>query len=150
MPEQSHTSPSEVRTEILSVSKLVSTQGMFLFILEIFIHFWSRILDLLLKERRELEFSIYLKNHNLKVVDQASQIANKEETIVSKQEYQELIDSQLSLSDKLQALLAEKTALKKLLEDSENSIKNKNIEKEKEKEETLKLCDNIGSRISQL
>lgn len=91
-----------------------------------------------------------MKNHNLKVVDQASQIANKEETIVSKQEYQELIDLQLSLSDKLQALLAEKTALKKLLEDSENSIKNKNIEKEKEKEETLKLCDNIGSRISQL
>lgn len=85
----------------------------------------------------------------MKVVDQASEIADKEEIVLSRFEYQKLVDSKLELSKELQLLRANKIALEQEIEVLEREIQGRHLEKENEKEESIKLLEDLRTILFQ-
>lgn len=58
-----------------------------------------------------MEFAIYLKNNHLKVVNEGSNIAEKDEMVISKLEYSELLDLKLKMLKEIQSVKAKCTSL---------------------------------------
>lgn len=108
------------------------------------------MIEILVRERRKLEFALYLKNHKLKVVDKGFQIAEKEEIVVSRLEYNQLLDSQLTISNELQSLRAENMAIKNSIKELERETRSTENEEELGKEEALKMFEDLESKILQL
>ena len=94
-----------------------------------------------------MELSIYLKNHNLKVVIQDSKIVKKNKMLISKVEYEELLDSKLNIENELQSLTAHSNALKESIESFEMRDKNRDMEERWQKEQALKLLENLSEKI---
>jgi len=94
-----------------------------------------------------MKFSFYLKNHNFKVVDQDSKIAEKDEIVISKVEYEELVDSKLKMSNELESLTAEWSALQQMIETLEMKYRNREIEEGWQKEKAMKLLENLSTKI---
>lgn len=94
-----------------------------------------------------MEFSIYLKNQNLKVVHQDSKIVKKDEMVISKVEYEELLDSKLKMANELQSLTADGNALKESIESSKMKDRNRDREERYQKEQAMKLLENLSEKI---
>ncbi|PUU72233.1 hypothetical protein B9Z19DRAFT_1069922 [Tuber borchii] len=103
--------------------------------------------DLLSSMRAKLEFSFYLRNHDLKVVDQTSNILKEGETIISRIEYEKLLDSKLKLSKELESLTAGNVGLEQRIEAMEKEDKNWKMKEESEKMESLKLVEDLRNII---
>ncbi|PUU77864.1 hypothetical protein B9Z19DRAFT_1065498 [Tuber borchii] len=106
-----------------------------------------KLLDLLSSMRAKLEFSFYLRNHDLKVVDQTSNILKEGETIISRIEYEKLLDSKLKLSKELESLTAGNVGLEQRIEAMEKEDKNWKMKEESEKMESLKLVEDLRNII---
>ncbi|KAG0129758.1 hypothetical protein HOY82DRAFT_540595 [Tuber indicum] len=95
----------------------------------------------------DLELALYLKDSKMKIVKNNSRIAEEGEIVVSREEYEQLHNSQQLLSNQEQALMTENNTYRQRLKDIEEEKYNIQDKKEREKEELLHLLEDLEEMI---
>ena len=78
---------------------------------------------------------------------QDSKIVKKDEMVISKVEYEELLDSKHKMTNELQSLTADGNALKESIESSKMKDRNRDREERCQKEQAMKLLENLSEKI---